>query len=111
LEGLNVRLAISEGETATLSGQMSMQLHRRWRRALQAQTLHRRTVRVLSISRGYLDGDTRFGIQDFALAFRIIFFAMPSATICSERGMRRLLLQPGREEEGFRTPGSHRVTG
>jgi hypothetical protein len=49
------------------------------------------------------------GFQDFD--FRIIFFAISSAAICSERGMMGLLLQPGREEEGFRTPGSHRVTG
>ena len=42
------------------------------------------------------------GNQDFDLVFRIIFFAIPSATICSERGMKGLLLQPGREEEGFR---------
>jgi hypothetical protein len=38
-KGLNVRLAISEGETAILSGQMSMRLHRRYQRILQAQTL------------------------------------------------------------------------
>jgi hypothetical protein len=37
-KGLNARLAISEGETATWSGQMSMNLHRRWQRNLQAQT-------------------------------------------------------------------------
>lgn len=51
------------------------------------------------------------GNQDFDLVFCIIFFAIPSATICSERGMKGLLLQPGREEEGFGAPGSHRVTG
>jgi hypothetical protein len=36
--GLNVRLAISEGVTATLSGQMSMRVHRRYGRHLQAET-------------------------------------------------------------------------
>lgn len=28
-----------------------------------------------------------------------------------ESGMKGLLLQPGRDEEGLRSPGSHRVTG
>jgi len=37
-EGLNVRLAISEGETATLSGQMSMDIHKRREWLLQAQS-------------------------------------------------------------------------
>jgi hypothetical protein len=37
-EGLNVRLAISEGETATLSGHMSMVLRRRREWLLQAQS-------------------------------------------------------------------------
>jgi hypothetical protein len=32
------------------------------------------------------------GNQDSVLVFRIIFFAIPSATICSERGMNGLLL-------------------
>jgi hypothetical protein len=43
--------------------------------------------------------------------FRIIFFAIPSATVRSESGMNGLLLQPGRDEEGLCAPGSHRVTG
>jgi hypothetical protein len=51
------------------------------------------------------------GNQDFVLVFRIVFFAMPSATIRSESGMKGSLLQPGRDEEGLRLPGSHRVTG
>jgi len=37
-EGLNVRLAISEGETATLSGQISMLLPKRREWLLQAQS-------------------------------------------------------------------------
>jgi hypothetical protein len=43
--------------------------------------------------------------------FLIILFAIPSATVRSESGMNGLLLQPGRDEEGLRSPGSHRVTG
>jgi hypothetical protein len=35
----------------------------------------------------------------------------PSATIRSESGMNGLLLQPGRDEVGLRSPGPHRVTG
>src|SRR3974390_2753916 len=42
---------------------------------------------------------------------RIIFLAIPSATVRSEIGINGLLLQPGRDEEGPRSPGSHRVTG
>lgn len=42
--------------------------------------------------------------------FRIIFFAIPSATVRSESGMNGLLPQPGRDEEGLYLPGSHRVT-
>jgi hypothetical protein len=38
-EGLNVRLAISEGVTATLSGQMSIILGKRFGRRLQVETL------------------------------------------------------------------------
>ena len=49
--------------------------------------------------------------HDSGLAFRFIVFAIPSATMRSESGMNGLLLQPGRDEEGFRAPGSHRVTG
>jgi hypothetical protein len=37
-EGLNVRLAISKGETATLSGQMSIMLRKRREWLLQAQS-------------------------------------------------------------------------
>jgi len=37
-EGLSVRLAISEGETATLSGQMSMMVSKRREWLLQAQS-------------------------------------------------------------------------
>src|SRR5919106_1698125 len=51
------------------------------------------------------------GNQDPPLGFRIIFVAIPSATIRSESGMNGSLLQPGRDEEGLRTPGSHRVMG
>jgi hypothetical protein len=43
--------------------------------------------------------------------FRIIFFAIPSATVRSESGMNGLLLQPGRDDEGLRLPVSHHVTG
>ena len=49
----------------------------------------------------------REGNQDL----RIIFFAIPSATARSETGMNGLLLQPGRDEDGLCSPGSHRVTG
>jgi hypothetical protein len=48
--------------------------------------------------------------HDSGLAFRLIFFAIPSATMRSESGMNGLLLQPGRDK-GLRSPGSHRVTG
>jgi hypothetical protein len=41
------------------------------------------------------------GNQDSGLAFRIIFFAIPSATICSDRGMNGLLLHARRHEEGL----------
>jgi hypothetical protein len=47
----------------------------------------------------------------FRFRFRIIFFAISSAVIRSERGMNGLLLQPGREEEGLLCPGLHLVTG
>jgi hypothetical protein len=50
-------------------------------------------------------------IYDFVLGFRIIFFAISSAAIRSERGMNGLLLQPGREEERLLCPGLHLVTG
>jgi hypothetical protein len=39
-EGLNVRLAISEGDTATLSGQMSITLNKRFGQLLQAERPH-----------------------------------------------------------------------
>jgi hypothetical protein len=46
-EGLNVRLAISEGETATLSGQMSMQLHKRRERLLPISSVGTTSMPIL----------------------------------------------------------------
>ena len=45
------------------------------------------------------------------LVFRIIFLAIPSATMRSETGMNGLLFHPGRDREGPLLPGPHRVTG
>src|SRR5262249_61725485 len=68
-----------------------------------------------AISRHWCQGDDQVILweenHDSGLAFRFIFFAIPSATMRSESGMNGLLLQPGRDEEGLRAPGSHRVTG
>ena len=50
-------------------------------------------------------------IKSPPLPFRIIFLAMPSATMRSETGMNGLLFHPGRDMEGPLLPGSHRVTG
>jgi hypothetical protein len=70
--------------------------------------------RCAARERGFRHGKTQlFSLQknqDFVRPF-IIFFAIPSATLRSEIGMNGSLLQPGRDEEGLRLPGSHRVTG
>jgi hypothetical protein len=55
-EGLNVRLAISGGETATLSGQMSIKLHKRIHGHLQAQTLRASGYEREAIRSGVMPG-------------------------------------------------------
>ena len=50
-------------------------------------------------------------VQESPFPFRIIFLAMPSATMRSDTGMNGLLFHPGREMEGLLLPGSQRVTG
>ena len=55
--------------------------------------------------------DARMESQGLVFVLYDIFFAISSATIRSDTGMKGLLLQPGREEETSRSPGGHRVTG
>jgi len=52
-----------------------------------------------------------FGATGVHHDLRMIFFAIPSATARSLAGMIGLLLQPARDEDGLRAPGSHFVTG
>jgi hypothetical protein len=70
-----------------------------------AYLLHNHTIPLLAIL------FCAAKIYDFVLGFRIIFFAISSAAIRSERGMNGVLLQPGRKEERLLCPGLHLVTG
>jgi hypothetical protein len=85
-----VRLAISEGETATLSGQMSMALHKRREWLLQAQSHLLCTTIWTSAS---LPGFDRTG-RSTSKAFRY----RPSTLILVSFGGVRRPAAPPREE-------------
>ena len=115
----------SKRQLRGLGGQRSLPLHLEFEEAARRLGLAL-LLSGLATSGAIAGNDFRFGsIADVVTrtksrtslgekrdqGFRIIFFAILSATVRSESGMNGLLLQPGRDEEGLRSPGSHRVTG